>query len=134
MVLTSARQVIGEKRLTSNYRRYRPIRFDRDQDISLENERKDDVHPSTIILAPCTTSSYKGSTTNTGRWTLPLTDASGERNISDQVTSLSSSSLEAQWSQLATKQLKKVPLESLNWVTHEDIQIKPLYKIGRAHV
>jgi methylmalonyl-CoA mutase len=57
----------------------------------------------------------------------PSTFVSGEGTISDQVASLSSSSLEAQWSQLATKQLKKVPLDSLNWVTHEGIQLKPLY-------
>ena len=39
----------------------------------------------------------------------------------------SSSTLEGEWTRLATKQLKKVPVESLNWTTYEGIAIKPLY-------
>jgi methylmalonyl-CoA mutase len=38
-----------------------------------------------------------------------------------------SSTLHDQWSQLATKQLKKTSLDSLNWTTYEGIEIKPLY-------
>ncbi|CAF1995783.1 unnamed protein product [Rotaria magnacalcarata] len=37
------------------------------------------------------------------------------------------SSLTSEWSKLATKQLKKVPLDSLNVTTYEGIQLKPLY-------
>ncbi|CAF3691381.1 unnamed protein product [Rotaria sp. Silwood1] len=37
------------------------------------------------------------------------------------------SSLQSEWSKLATKQLKKIPLDSLNITTHEGIKLKPLY-------
>ncbi|UJR25512.1 hypothetical protein I4U23_006858 [Adineta vaga] len=37
------------------------------------------------------------------------------------------SSLQSEWSKVATKQLKKIPLDSLNWTTYEDIKLKPLY-------
>lgn len=35
--------------------------------------------------------------------------------------------MQSEWSKAATKQLKKIPLESLNWTTYEGIQLKPLY-------
>jgi len=40
---------------------------------------------------------------------------------------LNASSLETEWSKAATKQLKKIPLDSLNFTTHEGIKLKPLY-------
>ncbi|CAF0892138.1 unnamed protein product [Adineta ricciae] len=46
-------------------------------------------------------------------------------NERSQVACLSS--LQAEWSKAATKQLKKTPLDSLNWTTYEDIKLKPLY-------
>lgn len=35
--------------------------------------------------------------------------------------------METEWSKAATKQLKKIPLDSLNFTTHEGIKLKPLY-------
>ena len=49
------------------------------------------------------------------------------RLLSIRVNTRLSSSLQSEWSKAATKQLKKIPLDSLNWTTHEDIQLKPLY-------
>ncbi|CAF1333073.1 unnamed protein product [Adineta steineri] len=46
-------------------------------------------------------------------------------NERSQVSYLSS--LQSEWSKAATKQLKKTPLDSLNWTTYEDIKLKPLY-------
>ncbi|CAF1037298.1 unnamed protein product [Adineta steineri] len=46
-------------------------------------------------------------------------------NERSQVSYLSS--LHSEWSKAATKQLKKTPLDSLNWTTYEDIKLKPLY-------
>ncbi|CAF3749080.1 unnamed protein product [Adineta steineri] len=46
-------------------------------------------------------------------------------NERSQVSYLSA--LHSEWSKAATKQLKKTPLDSLNWTTYEDIKLKPLY-------
>ncbi|CAF1382878.1 unnamed protein product [Rotaria sordida] len=48
-------------------------------------------------------------------------------NINGRSQILCLSSLQSEWSKLATKQLKKIPLDSLNVITHEGIKLKPLY-------
>ena len=48
-------------------------------------------------------------------------------HLSRRSSSSSSSTLESEWTRLAAKQLKKVPVDALNWTTYEGIAMKPLY-------
>lgn len=51
------------------------------------------------------------------------------RSFSTTANTINNNSLYSEWSKLASKELKGVPLTNLNWNTAEGIVVKPIYTV-----